>query len=290
MILEKGLRYNKIRLIITKSATISFGIGFVKERIMSEINRINGIDNKNVYGVQNKKTNSGNTSFSSYLGETKSLDEIFTEAAEKYNVPVELLKAVGKAESGFDAKAVSRCGAQGIMQLMPATAASLGVTDPFDPEQNIMGGAKYLAGLLNKYDGNASLALAAYNAGSGNVAKYGGIPPFKETQNYVKKVLSYMREGVDTENKSVAVGSANSGSNPVLEINIAQIKNNIINREEEDADTVNSDLEEVFTYEEYMEFIDTLFKEEEEEKSKKDYYMSNTLNINLPVLNLLKGQ
>ncbi len=120
------------------------------------------------------------------------LDEIFQRAAERYQVPVNLLKAVAKAESGFNPDAVSPAGAQGVMQLMPATAAGLGVLDSFDPEQNIMGGAKYLAGMLNRYHGDVTLTLAAYNAGSGNVQKYGGVPPFPETQGYINKVLGYM--------------------------------------------------------------------------------------------------
>lgn len=120
------------------------------------------------------------------------LDAIFKQAADKYGVSESLLKAVAKAESGFNANAVSSAGAIGIMQLMPSTASSLGVTDPYDATQNIMGGAKLLSRLLKKYNGNTSLALAAYNAGSGNVDKYNGIPPFKETQNYVKKVLAYL--------------------------------------------------------------------------------------------------
>lgn len=123
--------------------------------------------------------------------QTTDLDQIFAKASQKYNVPLGLLKAVAKAESGFNPLALSRCGAQGIMQLMPATARSLGVINPFDPEQNIMGGAKYLSQMLKRFDGNTQLALAAYNAGPGNVSKYGGIPPFKETQNYVRKVLAY---------------------------------------------------------------------------------------------------
>lgn len=257
---------------------------------MSEINRITNEDNKSIYTVNtntDKKTGSGNSSFSSFLGETKSLDAIFSEAAEKYNVPVNLLKAVGKAESGFDAKAVSRCGAQGIMQLMPATAASLGVTDSFDAEQNIMGGAKYLSQLLDKYDGNASLALAAYNAGSNNVAKYGGIPPFEETQNYVKKVLNYVNEGVDTGNAVVTAGSASA--DPIPAVNIAQIKNNMINRDDLDEDaSVSQDIESIFSYDDYMKFLDTFFKEDEDDKEKKDYYTANTINFNIPVMNLLK--
>lgn len=123
-----------------------------------------------------------------------SLESIFQTAANTYHVSVGLLKSIARAESNFNPNAVSRSGAVGIMQLMPKTAASLGVSNSYDPAQNIMGGAKYISQLLAKYQGNVSLALAAYNAGSGNVAKYGGIPPFKETQDYVKKVTSYMEE------------------------------------------------------------------------------------------------
>lgn len=123
---------------------------------------------------------------------SESMDAIFQEAANTYGVSVNLLKAVGMAESNFNQYAQSGAGAQGVMQLMPATAAGLGVTDPFDARQNIMGGAKLLAQNLAMYGGNIDLALAAYNAGPGNVAAYGGIPPFAETQNYVVKVKQYM--------------------------------------------------------------------------------------------------
>lgn len=119
------------------------------------------------------------------------LDAIFDEAASKYGVDAKFLKAIAKCESDFSTECTSRSGAMGIMQLMPQTAASLGVTNAYDPYQNIMGGARYISEKLAQYNGDKSLALAAYNAGSGNVAKYGGIPPFKETQNYVAKVMAY---------------------------------------------------------------------------------------------------
>lgn len=119
------------------------------------------------------------------------LDAIFDEASAKYGVDAKFLKAIAKCESDFSTECTSRSGAMGIMQLMPQTAASLGVTNAYDPYQNIMGGARYISEKLAQYNGDKSLALAAYNAGSGNVAKYGGIPPFKETQNYVAKVMAY---------------------------------------------------------------------------------------------------
>lgn len=139
------------------------------------------------------------------------LDPIFKQAADKYGIDEKLLKAVAKAESNFNPSVVSSAGAIGVMQLMPSTASSLGVANPYDARDNIMGGAKYLSRLLAKYNGNISLALAAYNAGSGNVEKYGGIPPFKETQNYVRKILGYLGSS-GTDHVIYAAADKSSGT------------------------------------------------------------------------------
>lgn len=141
---------------------------------------------------------------------TTNLDAIFKEAAEKYGVPERLLKAIAYTESGFQTNVTSSAGAMGIMQLMPSTASTYGVSDPYDAYQNIMGGAAVLKDLLNMFQGNQSLAIASYNAGCGNVKKYGGIPPFTETQNYVAKVISLMQTGVSVPTENVTVNPAST--------------------------------------------------------------------------------
>lgn len=117
------------------------------------------------------------------------LREMLGRAGQEHNVDVDLLASLVKAESGGNARAVSRTGARGLMQLMPATATDLGVDDSFAPEQNVRGGAAYLDALLTTYHDNLALALAAYNAGPAAVAKYHGIPPYRETRAYVARVI-----------------------------------------------------------------------------------------------------
>ncbi len=153
---------------------------------------IYGILDGNVYRVDNYNGAVGTKNlkfdemFNSMIDDD--LENIFQEVSEEYGVDVNLLKAVAQAESGMDPNATSWCGAMGIMQLMPATAQSYGVTNPYDARQSITGGAKLLSWLLEDYNGNVSLALAGYNAGCGSVQKYGGVPPYDETINYIHKI------------------------------------------------------------------------------------------------------
>ena len=117
------------------------------------------------------------------------IQQYVNSACQKYNIDPKLVMALIQQESGFNQNAISKVGAQGLMQLMPATAKSMGVTNAFNPQENIEGGVKYLKGLFDRFNGNTILALAAYNAGPNAVNKYNGIPPYKETQNYVRSIL-----------------------------------------------------------------------------------------------------
>jgi soluble lytic murein transglycosylase-like protein len=127
-------------------------------------------------------------------GAPTQFDGLIQQAAQRHGVDPALLKALIRQESNFNPSARSPAGASGLTQLMPATASSLGVTDPTDPAQAVEGGAKYLRQQLDRFGGDESLALAAYNAGPGAVQRHGGIPPYAETQGYVQRVLGYARE------------------------------------------------------------------------------------------------
>ena len=131
----------------------------------------------------------------------KAYDDLIKEAAQTYALDEDLIRAVIRAESSFDPLQVSPAGAKGLMQIMPVLAKELGVSDPFDPRQNVMAGAGYLRRLLDKHSGNVALALASYNAGPANVARYKGMPPFRETRNYVRKIKGYLAdaETADTD-------------------------------------------------------------------------------------------
>lgn len=120
-------------------------------------------------------------------------DQYVNEAAQKYGVDAKFIKAIIQQESGFNPNATSWCGAMGMMQLMPETAKGLGVKNAYDPRENIMGGVKYIKQQLDQFGGDKEKALAAYNAGPGAVQKYGGIPPYRETQGYVKNIMSIYR-------------------------------------------------------------------------------------------------
>ena len=173
------------------------------------VNSVDNILDGNMYLVsqgENIKPSSA-TDFDGVINQissgSESLDDIFAEVADEYGVNLNLLNAVAKAESDFDTEAVSWCGAQGIMQLMPTTAESLGVEDPFDARQNITGGAKMLAYLLDDYNGNVSLALAAYNAGSGAVSRYGGVPPYNETLRYIDRINDILGGVLSNDSRTI---------------------------------------------------------------------------------------
>jgi soluble lytic murein transglycosylase-like protein len=157
------------------------------------------VDNNGVLHFTNVPTSSNN--YRIYLKErpkkalapnlTDQYDHVISEASRRHGLSFSLLKALIKTESDFDPRAVSSAGARGLMQLMPENIKTLKIKNPFDPRENIMGGARYLKQLINRFGGKLPLALAAYNAGPGIVEQYQRVPPFKETENFVREVMKY---------------------------------------------------------------------------------------------------
>mgnify|MGYP004468552849 CR=1 FL=1 len=173
---------------------------------MNLVNNINPLDGDSYLVNGNNSVTSSGTDFDKIYNDISvddSLENIFGQAAAKFGINENFLKAVAKAESGFDTNAESYCGAQGIMQLMPFTSESYGVTDPFDARQNIYAGAQLLSELLDQYNGNATLALAAYNAGSGSVSRYGGVPPYDETVGYINRINDYLGGALSEDSRTV---------------------------------------------------------------------------------------
>jgi soluble lytic murein transglycosylase-like protein len=178
--------------------TLVLGISYLREYSLEKDVQVIGstLDISQLTDLQSPEGDSGATiayNIPSHIKHKKErrFHPIILQEANRYEVDPCLVKAIIMAESGYNPKAISKRGAKGLMQLMPSTAEALGVEDIFNPEQNISGGVRYFKQLVNKFDGDVTLALAAYNAGSQKVQHYQGIPPFKSTQYYIEKVLKY---------------------------------------------------------------------------------------------------
>jgi len=267
--------------------------------MVMDLSSVYGVLDGSQYKVDNVSSVSGtqNLMFDEVFNSTieENLENIFQEVSAEYGVNVNLLKAVAQAESGMDPNATSWCGAMGIMQLMPTTAESYGVTDPYDARQSITGGAKLLSWLLDDYNGNVSLALAGYNAGCGSVQKYGGVPPFDETVNYIHKINDLLGGALSNDSWSIDGSTGTNLSN--TDMGVASYHSNTLKQvegmESKSADlpdgnkylvkrtlgsntnlTANAD-NNLFSIEDYAYFKDTIVdilkKRESSDEDTKEY-------------------
>ena len=185
---------------ISKFITDSKSIGVAKqiyqnitgEKYPDDINLVSKSFNDHLKNRRISNSVENGKTYSNAFEKLKEYDDIISEAAEEFNIDPKLIKSVIITESAGNKNARSRADAKGLMQLMDSTATEMGVRNPWDPKENIFGGTKYLSKMLDDFEGDQNRALAAYNAGPGNVKKYGGIPPFKETTTYINRVNNYL--------------------------------------------------------------------------------------------------
>ncbi len=188
--IEEGVEFKTFEDVMKSSLNVHTRFNTNKSPNSVRFGNLTGKKIDSVIIPDNDEISAISYSATSKNAEKSHIKDLVSKISKKHGVDERLVNAVIKQESGFNPNAKSSAGALGLMQLMPSTAKALGVTDPYNPIQNVDGGVRYLKSMIDRYNGNVVLGLAAYNAGPGNVDKYDGVPPFSETQNYVKNILA----------------------------------------------------------------------------------------------------